>query len=112
MMLKLNNTNIKLIFLFMFVTFLQSCVISSQIVEFNADEQKVLLLSSNSTISKNYEEIMQIELTGSIFTSRKKLKSKLIEKATEMKCDAIIDTKFKTNFIWPHVSGIGISFKE
>jgi len=109
---KLKNTNANFFFLFIFVTSLQSCVISSQIVEFNDNEQKILLLSSNSTISKDYEEIMQIEITGSIFTSRKKLKSKLIEKATEMKCDAIIDTKFKTNFIWPHVSGVGISYKE
>lgn len=104
--------SVGLVFLFMFAVALQSCVISSQIVEVNTDGQKILLLSSNSTISKNYEEVVHIELTGSVFTSRQKLKSKLIKKAVENKCDAIIDTKFKTNFIWPHVTGIGIRFKE
>ena len=99
----------KVVFLFVFA--IQGCVISSQIVEVNTDEENILLLSSNSTIAKDYEEVMHIELTGSVFTSRQKLKSKLIKKAVEKKCDAIIDTKFKTNFIWPHVSGIGIRFE-
>ncbi len=109
---KLNKVKACIGLLIMFAGTLQSCLISSQIVEVNTSEQKVLILSSNSTISNNYEEVMHIELTGSVFTSRKKLKNKLINKAVEKKCDAVIDTKFKNIFIWPHVSGIGIRFKK
>lgn len=109
---KFNKIKASIGLLIIVVCTLQSCVISSQIVEVNTSEQKVLLLSSNSTISNNYEEVMHIELTGSVFTSRHKLKNKLINKAVEKKCDAVIDTKFKNSFIWPHVSGIGIRFKK
>ena len=60
-----------------------SCLVTSQIVQVNDGNQDIPLYSDNTIVEKAYTEIIYMELTGSIFTSRKKMKSKLIEKAKE-----------------------------
>ena len=90
---------------------LTSCLVTPQIVRMNEEGQEITLYSGNVLNSKEYEEIVHIELTGSIFTSRKRMKDKLIKQAIKHNCDAVINVEFKTTFIWPQVFGIGIKYK-
>jgi hypothetical protein len=109
--LKFNKLRI-LFLLLTIITTLSSCLVTSQIVQVNDGNQEISLYSDNTILKKAYTEIIHMELTGSIFTSRKIMKSKLIEKAKENDCDAVINVKFKTTFMWPQAYGIGIRYEK
>ena len=109
--LKFNKLRI-LLSLFVTMIIFSSCLVTSQIVQVNDGNQDIPLYSDNTIVEKAYTEIIYMELTGSIFTSRKKMKSKLIEKAKENDCDAVINVKSKTTFMWPQAFGIGIRYKK
>jgi len=90
---------------------LTSCLVTPQTVILNKESQEIPLYSGDVHTSREYDEIVHIELTGSIFTSRKKMKDKLIKQAIKHNCDAVINVDFKTTFIWPQAFGIGIKYK-
>lgn len=91
---------------------LSSCLVTTQVTELNKPEQSVQLYTETPPPSQCYEEIIHLELTGSIFTPRKKLKEQLIEEANKYHCNAVMHTKFKTSFIWPQVLGTGIRYQK
>ena len=99
------------IFLLAIIT-LEGCLVTPQTVILNKESQEIPLYSGDVHTSKEYGEIVHIELTGSIFTSRKRMRDKLIKQAIKHDCDAVINVEFKTTFIWPQAFGIGIKYKK
>jgi len=87
-------------------------MVTPQIVKVNEEGQKIVLYSGGPLSSKEYDETIHIELTGSIFASRKRMRDKLIKLAIKHDCDAVINVEFKTTFIWPQAFGIGIKYKK
>lgn len=88
------------------------CIVSYQTVNLNEVDQKIPIYTDVPNDIPAYTEIVHMELTGSIFTTRKKLKERLVQRAVDEGCDAIIDARLKTTFIWPQAFGVGIKYKN
>lgn len=91
---------------------LQSCVITNQILTLNEPEQVIPLHAPGYQLPHPYEEVVMIELTGSIFTSRTKLKRRLLHVAQKHECEAVLNTRFQTVFLWPVISGVGVRYRK
>lgn len=90
---------------------MQGCLVTAQTVTVN-QEGEIALFSPQSKPNVAYVERVHIELTGSIFASRQRLKNRLIEEAASHDCDAVIDVIFRTRFIWPQAQGIGVAYAD
>lgn len=88
-----------------------SCLVTTQSVTVNAPEE-VPLFSAQSRPDTPYEERIHFELTGAVWTPRAKLKKRLIAQARKHQCDAVIDVRFKTTFIWPQAFGVGVVYAD
>ncbi len=87
-----------------------SCLVTTQAVQLNEAGQDILLSATIPPDAEAFVEVVSYELTGSIFTSRKRLKQRLLKKARENNCDAVFNTQFKTTFIWPQALGTGVRY--
>lgn len=94
------------------VLMISSCTVSTQIVKLNSSEESVKLFTNIPVPDTSYTEIAQVELTGGIFAKREKLRQKLITLALQNNCNAVINVKFKTTFLWPQAYGTMIKYSN
>ena len=110
--LRIQLMSFQIIVMALFLSSLTSCIVSSQLTELNSEGQEIPIFTGEPNVSSSYIEVVDIELTGSIFTSRRRLRERLIETAADQKCDAVINVEFKTTFIWPQALGTGIRYRK
>lgn len=91
-----------------------SCLVTTQAVTVNerTNEDDILLYHTSAAADAPYTEKVHFELTGSVWTPREKLKKRLVQQAQKHGCDAVINVRFKTTFIWPQAYGVGIVYTD
>jgi len=102
--------------LFSVLTILSSCVTTQSAYLQPSKESKDIDVFMTTLPDKQYDEIIYIEASGSIFHGKKALLRKLKQKAVKENANAIISVKF--GYIpWalssiPMVDGIAIKYKD